>query len=40
MRVGNAAAVQVTLNGVDLPPVGKSGQVVTVEYTADKLPLN
>jgi len=40
MRLGNAGAVQITLNGVDLAPVGKLGQVVNVEYTADNLPLN
>ncbi len=40
IRVGNAGGAQITLNGVDLPPLGKAGQVITVEYSADNLPVN
>lgn len=40
MRVGNAGGVQVTLNSVEMPPLGRPGQVLTVDYAADNLPLN
>jgi cytoskeleton protein RodZ len=40
IRVGNAGGAQITLNGVDLPPLGKAGEVLTIEYDAENLPLN
>jgi len=40
MRVGNAGGLRVTLNGVEMPPLGKVGQVLNVDYRADDLPMN
>ncbi|HHX42883.1 MAG TPA: helix-turn-helix domain-containing protein [Chloroflexi bacterium] len=38
LRVGNAGGISLTVNGVEVPPLGASGEVVTVEYTRDNLP--
>ncbi len=38
LRVGNAAGLKLTVNGVAVAPLGGSGEVVTVQYTLDTLP--
>lgn len=38
LRVGNAGGTRLVVNGVEIPPLGKSGQVVDVAYTLDTLP--
>lgn len=38
LRIGNAAAVSVEVNGTDVGPVGGDGEVRTLLYTADNLP--
>jgi cytoskeleton protein RodZ len=38
LRVGNAGGIRLILNGVEMPSLGSSGQVVNVEYTLDDLP--
>lgn len=38
LRIGNAAGIQLTVNGVDVGSLGASGQVIDVEYTVDNLP--
>jgi len=38
MRIGNAGGISLTVNGVQVDPVGDSGEVVEIEYTLDNLP--
>jgi cytoskeleton protein RodZ len=38
LRIGNAAGLQLTVNGVPVKALGAQGQVVEVEYTPDNLP--
>ena len=38
IRVGNAAGLRLTVNGVELDSLGEPGEVVLVEYTLDSLP--
>jgi cytoskeleton protein RodZ len=38
LRIGNAAGIQLSVNGVDVGSLGASGQVIDVEYTVDNLP--
>lgn len=38
LRIGNAAGLQLTVNGVPVGSLGVQGQVVQVEYTRDNLP--
>ncbi|MFO7916822.1 MAG: DUF4115 domain-containing protein [Anaerolineae bacterium] len=38
LRVGNAGGISLTVNGVEVGPLGASGEVVEVEYTLDNLP--
>ncbi len=38
LRVGNAGGIRLTVNGVEMDPLGTSGQVVNVEYTLDDVP--
>ena len=38
LRIGNAAGIQLTVNGVVVVPLGAEGQIVDVEYTLDSLP--
>lgn len=38
LRVGNAGGISLTVNGVEVEPLGASGEVVDVEYTLDNLP--
>jgi len=39
IRVGNAAGIELTVNGVTVDPLGDEGQVVDVSYTLDTLPI-
>ncbi|MEY3920044.1 MAG: hypothetical protein RLZ15_838, partial [Actinomycetota bacterium] len=32
LRIGNAGAVKLTVNGNELPPLGSDGEVVNVSY--------
>jgi hypothetical protein len=36
--VGNAAGLQLLVNGVDVGTLGTSGQVINLEYTVGNLP--
>lgn len=38
MRVGNAAGLRLRVNGVEVGPLGKEGEVLNVRYTLDNLP--
>ena len=38
MRIGNAAGLRLTVNGVEVGSLGGAGEVVVVEYTVDSLP--
>jgi cytoskeleton protein RodZ len=38
LRIGNAGGIRLTVNGVEMDPLGASDQVVTVEYTLDDVP--
>ena len=38
IRVGNAAGLKVTVNGVEVGPLGEKDEVVDLEYTLDNLP--
>ena len=38
IRIGNAAGLRLTVNGVDMGPLGEDGSVIDVEYTLDTLP--
>ena len=38
LRVGNAGGIRLVVNGYDVGALGASGQVLTVEYSADSLP--
>lgn len=38
MRIGNAGGLRLRVNGVEVPPLGASGQVVEVTYTPETLP--
>jgi cytoskeleton protein RodZ len=38
ITIGNAAAVSLDVNGVDVPALGGQGQVVTLRYTPETLP--
>lgn len=38
LRIGNAGGIALKVNGVEVPPLGVTGQVVNVEYTLDNLP--
>ncbi len=38
LRIGNAGGIELKVNGVEVPSLGASGQVVNVEYTIDNLP--
>ena len=38
IRVGNAAGLRVTVNGVEVGPLGEEDEVVDLEYTLDNLP--
>jgi cytoskeleton protein RodZ len=38
MRVGNAAGLKLKVNGVEVGPLGKEGEVLNVTYTLDNLP--
>ena len=38
MRVGNAGGLRLTVNGVEVGPLGKEGEVLNVRYTLDTLP--
>ncbi|MEA3408503.1 MAG: DUF4115 domain-containing protein [Chloroflexota bacterium] len=38
MRIGNAGGISLTVNGVQVAPLGESGEVVEVEYTLSNLP--
>jgi len=38
LRIGNAGGIKLKVNGVEVPSLGASGQVVNVEYTLDNLP--
>jgi cytoskeletal protein RodZ len=38
MRVGNAGGLKLKVNGVEVGPLGKDGEVLTVKYTLDNLP--
>lgn len=38
LLVGNAAGLQLTVNGIKVAPLGREGEVVTVEYTRTALP--
>lgn len=38
MRIGNAGGISLTVNGVQVEPLGESGEVVEVEYTLGNLP--
>jgi cytoskeleton protein RodZ len=38
LRVGNAAGLQLLVNGVDVGTLGTSGQVINLEYTVGNLP--
>ena len=38
MRVGNAGGLKLTVNGVEVGPLGKDGEVLDVRYTLDNLP--
>jgi len=38
LRVGNAGGIVLKVNGVEVPSLGTTGQVVNVEYTLDNLP--
>ena len=38
IRVGNAAGVELAVNGVEVGPLGEEGEVIVVEYTLDNLP--
>jgi len=40
MRVGNAGGLKLTVNGVEVGPLGKDGEVLDVRYTLDNLPHN
>lgn len=36
--VGNAGGIKLTVNGVEIPSLGKDGEVVSVTYSVDNLP--
>lgn len=38
LRIGNAGGLQLLVNGVDVGPLGESGQVIDVEYRVGQLP--
>ncbi|MBC7236136.1 MAG: helix-turn-helix domain-containing protein [Chloroflexi bacterium] len=38
LRIGNAAGIRLTVNGVDAGPLGNQGQVIDLLYTPDNLP--
>ena len=38
MRIGNAGGISLTVNGVQVDPLGESGEVVEVEYALGNLP--
>jgi hypothetical protein len=38
MRVGNAGGLKLTVNGVEVGPLGKDGEVLDVRYNLDNLP--
>ncbi|HUV94818.1 MAG TPA: RodZ domain-containing protein [Anaerolineae bacterium] len=38
LRIGNAAGLRLTVNGVEVGSLGGAGEVVVVEYTVDSLP--
>ncbi|MFH1086440.1 MAG: RodZ domain-containing protein [Chloroflexota bacterium] len=38
LRIGNAAGIQLTVNGVEVGPLGAAGEVVGLVYTRDNLP--
>jgi cytoskeletal protein RodZ len=35
LRVGNAGAVQISVNGINVGPIGANGEVVNLTYNAD-----
>ncbi|MHB0857540.1 MAG: helix-turn-helix domain-containing protein [Anaerolineae bacterium] len=38
LRVGNAGGLSLTVNGVEVPPLGASGEVIDVQYDLENLP--
>ncbi len=38
LRIGNAGGLRLRVNGIEVPPLGASGQVVEITYTPETLP--